>query len=104
MDIKSGPKCPEIHTYPRVRWIVLLLGLEAPKELNEIDTEVPYIVSPFRHDSVQDNTIERKETASYNRSIRFIKSLDTRDLSTLTSKKNKLKRIKEKYEANQREV
>lgn len=98
MGRNSGPKCPKIHTYPRVRRIVLLLGLEAPKELNEIDTGVPYIVSPFKHDSVQDNTIERKRIASYNISIRYIKSLDTRDLSTLTSKKNKWKRIKEEYE------
>lgn len=44
--------------------------IEIPKELNEADGEVPYIVSPYRDNSVQDYIIERKKRrASYNRSI-----------------------------------
>lgn len=31
--------------------------LEAPRELNETDTEIPHIMPTFKEDSVQDNTM-----------------------------------------------
>lgn len=47
------------------------------KELNE--NEVSHIVYSFKKDSVQDDTIEQKRRAHYNRSVRYLKSLDTRN-------------------------
>lgn len=54
--------------------------LEPPKKLDETDTE-----SPSKKDSKLAEKIEEKKLASYNHSMRCIKSLDTRDLSTLTT-------------------
>lgn len=45
---------------------------QAPKEFNQTDTDVPHVVSSFKSDSLKDGTIDR-----YNRSVRYIKSLDT---------------------------
>lgn len=39
--------------------------LEAPKELNETVSEVHYIVSPSKKDSVFDETIERSWQAKF---------------------------------------
>lgn len=49
-------------------------------------------MSPSKKDSVFDEKSEEKMCASYNRSTRYIKSLDTHDSSTLTSKEKGWKR------------
>lgn len=49
----------------------------------ETDTEFPHVISPTKEDSILEETIKGKE---YNRSIRYIKSLE---FSTLTSRENK---------------
>lgn len=58
--------------------------LELPKKLDETDTE-----SSSKKDSKLDEKIEEKKLASYNHSMRCIKSLDTRHLSTLTTQEKK---------------
>lgn len=56
------------------------------KVLNETDTELLlHIVSPSKKDSVLEETIEEKKLASYDRTIKYIMSLNTCDPSTLTS-------------------
>lgn len=65
---------------------------EVNKEINEIDKEVLHILSPFKYDSEQYYTIERKRKARCNRSVIYINLLDTRDPSNLTSNEKKLKR------------
>lgn len=59
--------------------------LQTAKEINKTDTEVPYILYPFNEDSVQDDTNEWKRRKCSNRSVRYIKLLDTSDPLTLTS-------------------
>lgn len=43
----------------------------APKELNETDTEVFHIVSSFSDNEVQDDIIERKKRGRYNRGPKY---------------------------------
>lgn len=39
-------------------------NLEAPKELNDIDTEVPHIASPLKVESILDEIMEEKNWQS----------------------------------------
>lgn len=63
-------------------------------------------MSPIRDDLVQDDTTEEKRRALYNNFVKYIKLLDTRDSSTLTSKEKKWKCAHlRKYESlNKREM
>ena len=58
-----------------------------PKELNETDKEVPHTATPLKENSVLDEITDKKRSASYKCSVRYIRSLNTRDPSTLTPKK-----------------
>lgn len=50
--------------------------LVAFKDLIETDTDVPHIVSPSKREA-----IEEKKLKNYKRTVRYIRSLDTRDPS-----------------------
>ena len=67
--------------------------LEVPKELNETDTEVPHTATPSKEDLVLDEITDKKRWTHYKRSLRYIRSLDNRDPSTLTSKEKNWKRM-----------
>lgn len=75
-----------------MEWIASLKILKLLNVLNKTDTEVCHIVSPFSDDLVQNDIIDRKRMSSYNRSVSYIKSSDTRDPSTLISKDMKWNR------------
>lgn len=57
-----------------------LKDLELPKELNKNITETLYI--PSKEDSVLDETFIEKTLANYNRSVRYIKPIETSYPST----------------------
>lgn len=63
------------------------------RELNETDTEVSNIMSPTKKYSELDENVKEKR---YDQSVRCIKSVETRNSSTLTFKEKKMERFKKR--------